>query len=405
MIGRRLRSLLGLALARVAGRFRIAPQRVLLAVLGVGVAVGLMVSVTGVSLGLASQSVVQSDGVDYWLVPEQANVQSIAVSSGGPRLGDVHATSQQIGTDDRVEYVTPVLLELVPVRDTATGERKYIFAVGVIPEAGQSVLDMPAGQLEAGDPYYQNGSYDGRWTGEAVLNSAAAELTNSSTNSVLAPLGKNQSMTVTNVSTGGVATAGGSVPVMLVHLSELQELTGSTGGDTADQLLVSTNDPAVKSSLEGRYPGTTVVTGSGLSPQTVSASSLPLAVAVAALVSAVVVGVLFVTTLMGLEVSADREQLGALAAVGFSQRSRSLIVAVETILISILGGIVGIAIGLGGIVGVNRLGTQLFSVETVAVFEPQLAGYALLVAIGIGLVGALYPVWLSRRTDVLEVLA
>jgi len=405
MLGQRARSLVGLAVARVAGRFRIAPQRVLLAVLGVGVAVGLMVSVTGVSLGLASQSVVQSDGVDYWLVPEQASVESIAISTGGPRLGDVHRTSHQIGTDDRVDYVTPVLLELVPVRDATTGDRTYVFAVGVVPEPGQSVLDLPAGRLAPGDPYYQNGSYNGTWTGDAILNTAAATVTNTSTGSQLTPVSTNRSMTVVNVSDGGVGTAGGGVPVMLVHLSELQDLTGSTSGDTADQLLVSTNDPSVKSSLEGRYPETTVVTRSGLSSQRVSASNLPLAVAVAALVSAVVVGVLFVTTLMGLEVSADRQQLGALAGIGFSQRSRSLLVAAETLIISILGGIVGIGIGILGIIGVNRLGERYFGVDTVAVFDPQLAGYALLVAVGIGLVGALYPVWLSRRGNVLEVLA
>lgn len=405
MVGQRLRSLLGLAFARVRGRFRIAPQRVLLAVLGVGVAVGLMVSVTGVSLGLASQSVVQSDNVDYWLVPEQASVESIAVSTGGPRLGDVHRTSQQIAADDRVDYVTPVMLELVPVRDATTGDRKYVFAIGVVPESGQSVLDLPADRLETGDPYYQDGSYNGRWTGEAVLNTAGATVTNASAGSKLTPASGNRSLSVMNVSSGGMATAGGSIPVMLVHLSELQALTGSTTGDTADQLLVSTNDPAVRSSLEGKYPGTTVVTRSGLSSQTVSASNLPLAVAIAALVSAVVVGVLFVTTLMGLEVSADRQQLGALAAIGFSQRSRSLVVAAETIIISILGGIAGIGIGLVGITGVNRLSGRLFSVDAVAVFEPQLAGYALLVATGIGLVGALYPVWLSRRGDISEVLS
>ena len=57
------------------------------------------------------------------------------------------------------------------------------------------------------------------------------------------------------------------------------------------------------------------------------------------------------------------------------------------------------------IVGVNRLGLAVFGVETVAVFEPVLAGYALVVTLLIGLVGAAYPVLLSRRTDVLEVLS
>jgi putative ABC transport system permease protein len=192
---------------------------------------------------------------------------------------------------------------------------------------------------------------------------------------------------------------------MVMHLSELQSLTGATNGDVADQLLVSTNDRSVRSALEGRYPGTTVVTRSGISAQSVSGSNLPLAVAVAAFISAVVVGVLFVTTLMGLEVSADRQQLGALAAIGLSSRSRSLLVATETVVISLIGGVVGIGVGIVGIMGVNRFGVAVFGVDAVAVFEPILGGYALAVTLLIGLVGAIYPVLLSRRTDVLEVLS
>lgn len=407
MVGQRLRSLLGIAAYRVAGRFRIAPQRVLLSVVGVGLAIGLMVAVTGVSLGLASQSVVESDGVDYWIVPEQANVESIAISAGGVQLGDVHSTSAEIGSDERVDYATPVLIELLPVRDATTGERKYILTVGVIPQPDTEVLGLPGGAMEPGDPHYNDGSYDGPWTGEAVLNDAAATVTNTSTGSslALAQSSGNRSLMVTNVSEGGTSTGGGAVPVMMVHLSELQTLTGATDGDVANQVLVSTNDRSVRSSLEGRYPRTTVVTRSGLSAQQVSTSNLPLAVAVAALITAVVVGILFVTTLMGLEVSADREQLGTLAAIGLSERSRSLIVGAETIIITLVGGVVGIGIGLLGILGVNRLGVSTFGVETVAIFEPRLGVYALVVTLGIGVLGAVYPVLLSRRTDLLEVLS
>ncbi|MDS0280794.1 ABC transporter permease [Haloarcula onubensis] len=402
----RARALVGLAVARVAGRLRIAPQRVLLSLLGVALAIGLMVAVSGVSLGLASESVIESEGVDYWVVPEQSNVESIAVSAGGLQLGDVHATSAEIARDDRVDYATPVLLELVPVRDRGTGERTYVLAAGIVPEAGAEVLGLSASSLEPGDPYYANGSYGGRFTGEVVLNDAAASVTNASAGESLSlARERNRTLSVTNVSTGGGQTAGGTVPVMVMHLSELQSLTGATGGDSADQLLVSTNDRSVRASLAGRYPGTTVVTRSGISAQQVSSSNLPLAVAVAAFVSAVVVGVLFVTTLMGLEVSADRRQLGALAAIGYSNRSRSLLVASETVLITMIGGVVGIGVGLLGIAGVNRLGLAVFGVDAVAVFEPFLAGYALLVTLLIGLVGAAYPVLLSRRTDVLEVLS
>jgi putative ABC transport system permease protein len=406
MRGRRAASLLGLAVARVAGRLRVSPQRVLLSVLGVALAVGLMVAVTGVSLGLASQSVVESDNVDYWVLPENANVQSIAISTGGLQLGDVHATSAEIAADDRVETAVPVLLELVPIRDQATGERRYILAAGVVSRPAVSVLGLPTDALSPGDPYYANGTYNGTATGEVVLSEAAATVTNASVGTTLslARSGTDRSFTVTNVTAGAAATGAGPTPVALVHLSELQALTGADTGDQADQILVSTNDRSVRASLEALYPRTTVVTKSGLAAQSVSTSNLPLAVAVAAFVAAVVVGVIFVTTLMGLEVSASRRELGTMAAIGFSGRSRSLLLGAETVITALLGGVLGLAVGGVGIAGVNAFGDAVLGVETVAVFEPIVLVYALGVALVIGLVGALYPALLGWRTDALAVL-
>lgn len=405
--GRRLFGLVGLGARRVFGRARIAPQRVVLSVLGVGIAVGLMIAVTGISLGLASQSVVASEDVDYWIVPENADVESIAVSAGGLQLGGVHDASDRLNEDPRVRYATPVLLELLPVEDRVTGDQTYVLAVGVVARPGVEMLGLSSAPLTPGDPYYANGSYDGEWTGEVVFNDAAATLTNTSTGQTVSTgqTGGNRTLSVVNVTTGQAGSAVGTTPVAVMHLSELQALTGATEGDQATQLLVSTTDQGVREDLEGLYPRTSVVTRSGLGAQEVTTSNLPLAVAVAALVAAVVVGVLFVTTLMGLEVSADRQHLGTLAAVGFARRSLSLLVTVETVVVSLLGGVTGFLMGWGGIIAVNRFGTAFLDVGTVARFDPRLLAYAVAVAGVIGIVGAVYPVILSRRTDVLEALS
>ncbi|QLH79935.1 ABC transporter permease [Halosimplex rubrum] len=404
---RRFGALVGLASRRVAGRVRTSPQRVVLSVVGVALAIGLMVAVTGVSFGLASESVISSPETDYWIVPEDANVQSLVVSAGGVQLSNVHETSAQIGTDDRVEYAVPVLLELVPVEDTVTGEREYIFAAGVIARPNANLLGLSLAPLSPGDPYYANGSYDGTWTGETMLNDAAAETINASTGSRLVSdrIPDDRSLSVVNVSTGEASTAFGSIPMAVVQLSELQAMTDATTGDQADQILVSTNDPGVEESLATLYPRTTVVERSGLAAQRVSTSNLPLAIAVSGAATAVVVGVLFVATLMGLMVSSDRESLGTLAAVGLSRRSRSVLVAAETVTVALLGGGFGIGLGALGIVAINVAGREIFAESTVARFDPLLVGYALVVAFVIGLLGAIYPVLLSQRTNPMEVLS
>jgi putative ABC transport system permease protein len=187
-------------------------------------------------------------------------------------------------------------------------------------------------------------------------------------------------------------------------LAELQTITGVESGDQADQILVSTNDPSVRSDIERLYPGTDVVSRTGLAGRELSTSSLPLAMAVSSFLVALTVGVLFVATMMGLELTSNRRYIAMLGAVGFSTRSRSLVVFAETLSISVLGGVIGIGVGAGGIVALNRATRETVGVA-VARFEPLLLGYGLGVAVLIGVLAAPYPVWLSRRLDTLEVLA
>jgi putative ABC transport system permease protein len=365
-----------------------------------------MVSVTGISLGLASESIINSEGVQYWIVPEEADVQSVAVSTGGVQLGEVHSTSQRIEHDSRVRYATPVLVELVPVEDANTGSRDYLLAVGVLGRSQADILGLPTGALTPGDPHYASGGYNGPWTGDAILNDAAVTITNASASTSLeiAKPGNNRSFTVVNITAGEGPSAIGSAPVALVHLSELQTLTGGAAGDQADQILVNTDDSGVKDDLERLYPRATILTRSGLSGSRLANSSMPLAVAVAAFLTAVVVGVLFVMMLMGLEISADRQQLGTMVAIGFSDGALSLIVGVETIIIALSGGLAGLGLGAIGIVAINQFGRTILGVGSVAVFDPLFVIYAALVTLVIAILGAIYPIILSRRMEPLEVL-
>lgn len=378
--------------------------RLLLSVTGIAVAIMLLTTVSGVAVGLASQTAVQSDDVDYWIVPEDSDLQTIAVSTGGPQLGETHPLATELTADDRVTYATPVLLQVVPV--TVETGTEYILFVGVVPPdtLTPTISGLPTAPLTPGDPYYANGSYAGNWTGEMVINPATAELLNASTGDQIAVPGTAQPISITTVADGQLTTGVGSVPVALVHLSELQQMTRVTNSDAADQILVSTNVAGVKTDLDGRYPNTTVVTRTGIASQTVSTSSLPLAMAAAAFVTALVVGVLFTATMMGLEVSTDRTTLGTLTALGYSGRSLTVLVIAETLSLAVVGGILGVGLGGFATVGVNILARRIFGVESLAVFEPALFGYGLAVAFIIGLCAAPYPVWLSRQTDPLEVI-
>jgi putative ABC transport system permease protein len=461
----RFAGVIELGFRRILGTLRSnASTHVTLSVVGVAIAVAMMTTVAGVSLGLASGSAIQGSDVDYWVVPEGATLDTIAVSVDGPRLGEVHAITDDLADDDRVGYATPVLVQLVPVRpppatppdgpssDATTGTpsntstapprnastREYVVFVGVVgppdntqPQRNRSVAGVPVDPLTPGDPYYANGTYDGEWTGEVVLSGAAAEVLNASADDDVTPAGTaldttdraterttrgangnmtgnatRRTFTVTHVANGSLTTGVGPAPVAVVHLAELQAATGAADGDQADQLLVSTNSPAIEGRIETLYPGTDVVTRAGLSTSTdqLSTSSLPVAMGVAGIVVSVAVGALFVATLFGLDVLAGRDRLAALSAIGVAGRSQSLLVLTEVLTLCLLGGVTGTILGIVGIALVNAVAGELLGVSDVAVFRPELLGVGLAVAVLIGLLAAPYPLLLSRRLDLGEVI-
>lgn len=405
---RRLLGLVRIAGARIVGRIASGNARQLFSsVVGVAVAVMLMTTVGGVAIGLSSQSAIQGEGVDYWIVPEASTASSVAVSVDGPQLGGTHETAARLTADDRVDHATPVLLRVLEMEAAGSNASEYVIAAGVVPgEQSGAILGVPTASLTPGDPYYANGSYQGTWTGEVAASDAAASLLDASSGDdiVLPRRETNRSLRIVNVSSGSYTTGAGPLPVVVLHQSELQTLVGATSGDPADQILVSTDDASVRSDIERIYPATNVVRKSGVSGDELSTSSLPVAIGLTAVLAAVVIGTLFVATMMGLDLHADRKQLAVLAAVGYRERSRALLVVAETFILTVSGTVIGVGLGFGGIALMNRLAKQYLGVDSIAIFDPILIGAAGVVTVLIATLASIYPVWLTRRADVLEVL-
>lgn len=390
--------------ARRTAALAVDSRQVALAVLGVALTVMLVTTVGGIALGLASQGTVAGDDVDYRIVPASSSAESVAVAVDGPKLGDVHRVTDRLSADERIEYATPVELQVVQLT-AASGPEEYVLVVGVIPAVGQSIAGLPVSALTAGDPYYANGSYDdGAWTGEMVVSEAAGRLLDADVGTTLRPASaSDRSFTVVARHEAESSSGPASVPVAVVHLAELQSIAGSADADHADQVLVRTDDPSVRSDLAGIYPETEVVAGGGLSTRRFAASNLPLAVAITTVLTAVVVGVLLVATTMGLAVTDDRQFLATLTALGFSAPSRLLLVLVEVVAVAVLGGVVGMGLGVVGIAATNLATRELFGVS-VAVLDGRILVADLVVSVLIGVLAAAYPLWLGRRTSVVEVL-
>ena len=393
--GRRLIGLLGVSLRRTYVRATdTAPGRTWLSVVGVALAVGLMVVVGGIGVGIATQSTVYGDNVDYWITPESDGSSSALVETDSPRFGSVHPTTAELSSHDSIEYASPVLTQ--PLRIESESDTENVLAVGIVNYPGfDDITDVTTTGLTPGDPYYETGE----WTGELVLSDGAAELLSVRTDdslSITHPRGAaDREFHVSNVDPG--TASGSQFPVVVMQLSELQAITGADRNDEAEQIVVSSNDRSIEPLLADQYPRSSVSTREGLNAQAVFEEELPLALSITAGIIAVVIGTLFVMTTTGLSVAADRGRLSTLAAIGISRSTRFRLLASEILLITLVGGLIGVVLGMGGIRVANIVAQQTITSGTVASTEPFVLASGAVIAGVIGLLSLPYLALLLRR--------
>jgi putative ABC transport system permease protein len=411
----RVRGLVQLGISRALGPSGQGNSRqTTLAIAGVAIAVAATLIVISIAFALVSGPAVTGTEASYRIVPGDSASSSV-MDVQGQRLGRVHPTITRIERFDGISHATPVLFTLARlqvVTDTkpASTDSPYVLVVGVIPASdGQrgTVAGLPTTGLDAGDPHYANGSYNGTWTGEAVLSAGAATVSGATRGDTLrftSGTDTHPEFSVARVS-DPVAASVGQFPVVLVHLSELQQVAGATTGDTADQILVrGDRSEGLKQRLGTIYSGSEVLTEGGLLRQRALASQLPVAISTAALIIGVVIGTLVVAATLGFELLADTTERTIMAAVGVSRRSRLFMIAVHAITVTTVGGLAGSVIWLGGVGLINLVSTRLLDTGLIARLHPliPLAGLSTTIVIGLLSVPYLLAMSLRAKTTVTE---
>ncbi|WP_228841052.1 ABC transporter permease, partial [Halorubrum sp. AJ67] len=338
-------------------------------------------------------------------VPDESGSGSVPLEAEGARLSEVHTVTERLRNDDRIDYASPVALRPLRLENPETGNRTYVIAVGVIPpDRPRRVADLNVSALDAAYAHYANGTYGGERSDEFVVSPGVAADLGLERGDTARVARSDRSLTVAAVNDREMAAGFGEVPAIAVPLAELQSMTGLAESDEADQILVGTTNPSVESDLADIYPGTEVVSRTGIAGAEATPTNLPLAMALAAALVAGGIGVAFVATMMGLELTAGRRELAVLDAVGFSGRMRAAVVVSETITVAVLGGIAGVALGLVATAGVNAGVASAIGVGSLAERPPWLAAYTLAAAVVVGLCAAPYPLYLAASTDTLEEL-
>jgi putative ABC transport system permease protein len=160
---------------------------------------------------------------------------------------------------------------------------------------------------------------------------------------------------------------------------------------------------AIEETLGDDFPNIDVLTREQYKSDQESAIDRFLAVTVALLLLAEIIAVLGIVNTLALSVFERTHELGLLRAVGTSRRQVRRMIRGESVVIALIGGVVGTAIGLvWGWAFTTALESQ--GITQVSIPVVQLVVFVGLSMVA-GVVAALVPAWRASRLDVLTAIA
>jgi len=191
-------------------------------------------------------------------------------------------------------------------------------------------------------------------------------------------------------------------PTVVLHLSELQEVSGSTGVDPASTIIVQVDDDAdterVRDDLRASFPGLTVRTNSDQFEAILRSQSAIIASAVTLAALAVGSGIALVTNVFGLLVYHQRRQLAALKASGVSVTTLLVVTLVEGLIVGGVGATIGLLFAVPGIEGIN-IAVGYLGFEDIIEAPPWVFGLGVGLAFVVGVIGAVVAGWRTVRVS------
>jgi putative ABC transport system permease protein len=162
-------------------------------------------------------------------------------------------------------------------------------------------------------------------------------------------------------------------------------------------------ETAVRAALATSFPNVSVLTRAQFRGSQQDAINRFLAVTVALLMLSEIIAVLGIVNTLALSVFERTRELGLLRVVGMSRRQLRRMIRGESVIVALLGGLVGT--GLGLLWGwVFTLALRSEGVTALTIPALQLLAFVALSMVA-GVVAALAPAWRAARLDVLEAIA
>ena len=202
----------------------------------------------------------------------------------------------------------------------------------------------------------------------------------------------------------GVIESTGTTDIDMSFIIPLEDLQSVLEIDTYQMLYVIPDDitetEIVAEDIEDEVEGVSTITGAEVTKQAsdLVASISFFTIGIGAV--AAFVGGLGVMNTMIMAVIERRKEIGVMKAIGATNNQVLRQFLLESAMISMLGGGIGCALGAAGALSITIFAEGMIS----AIVTLPLLGFALLFALGLGLVGGLYPAWKAAKLDPVDAL-
>lgn len=349
--------------------------RTLLSVLGVALSIAATVALLGVSLGLVGQisAVVSEAGSELTVV------QRIPKGTFGYLGAMPDSIVDGLRGLPNVARVSPLILA------PATITREVVFLIYGVPPDGPAAARIT---ILRGRRLQQD---DGP---VALLGRRAAEGMGKSVGDTISV--NTRQFVIVGIYRSGVSLEDGGAMMTLAAAREVFGLR-----DRVSLVTVKASNPgkvkALRQTIEARFPGVTA--------EEFARDRLNLEAAVQAAwavsVIALALSVLAVANTMAMTVLERTREIGILLAVGWSRPRIIGLVLGEAVVLSGLGGFLGVALGMGAL---RVLSEGYKTLPFPASVAPTLLAGAMGLALGVGVIGGILPAWRASRLDPVQAL-
>ncbi|MCZ7355895.1 MAG: FtsX-like permease family protein [Candidatus Methanoperedens sp.] len=371
-------------------------SRTMLTLLAIGVSVAFAILLVSVAVGLNQENnAVIDKQTNFWIIPAGSSVLDPVTNSEKTMLGNAHQRIDEIKSSPDVKSADPVLNKVLYA---AKKEPKMVLGMGVIPD-GSDTFSQEA--LTPGDPHF----YGNDWTHEVEVNGKLSKLLGVGKGDLVhlsAYPGNIMNSTPFKI-TGIVDSAEFSnAPVVILHLSELQELTGNLKGDRVNQITVRGEN--VLPLLQAYFPDAVILSEAEYYAHTLTDDKRVLATATAVTLVSFIMGILFISSAMIFSVNEKQKEFAVMRAIGISNGSIMKIIFYESIMISLLGGAAGVLMGIMGRYVLNEAIRSYFNMDIILSSNPLIPLMVFSAALIAGMISGIVPAISGRNVNIASVL-